>query len=330
MYKILKDINEQMNFTSVLMNEVNESDRSFIFSFPERFADNEIVKKVGILEPVIFYREAENFIIVDGIKRYNAAKESGMEFISGMFLIKGWWKKSDIFLYNVLKNTLSRNLNIVEKAEIVNKIFFEKIFGEFKGKDDILKLINIEKNDKILNMYKDICSLIDSLKSFIVQKSLPVSTSHILTRFPTEEQEIISKIFIDYSISVNKAKKFLDLFYDLKNKSGLNLNELLEQVHSEEILSDKKMTNEQKIEKFEVALTEERYPKWAESRKNLDKNINDLTKKSNIHISYDPYLESGKVKIDFDAKNLKELKNKSEQLNNLTENPAFSKIFEII
>lgn len=330
MYKILKDINEQINFTSVSINEIDETDRSFVFSYPERFEDPGIVDTVGVFEPMLFFKLENKFILIDGIKRYNAARIFNRKFINSMFITGGWWKDSDVFFYGILKNSLVRNLNIIEKANIIRKIYFENTFTKYRKKNSFLKLIEIENNSKLLKQYNELCCLNDGIKLFIVKRSLPLSTACIFTKFTKEEQKIISSLFLQLFPSVNKTRQFLEILFDLKMKNSIDVKKLFEKICIEEIINNEKTTNDQKTAQFEHLITLERHPEWSKSKKILVKKIGSLTKDTGINIKYDNFLESGTIKIDFDVKNMKDFNAKRNKLNSLPDNPSFSDIFKII
>ena len=328
MDKILNDINSQVNFTSVFFNEIDENNKTFVFSFPERFTNPGGVDKRGIFEPVMFLKEGDRFIIIDGIKRYYAAKLYDKKFINGMFIIKTWWNNSDAFYYNIHKNKLVRDLNIIEKANIIRKVFYSDTFLEFRDKNSFLNLIEIENNETILKKYNDLCDLFDGLKIFIIKRDLPLSAAHKFTLFSPVDQKILSKLFNDYSLSTGRSKKYIEIFFDLLKKYDINLRDLFEKMNVSDIFSNEKMTDEQKLVKFEKKLINEKYPLWSESKKKVESAVKGITKNTDIHIGYDEFLESGKVCIEFDAEDLDDFRKKCKQLDKISSNPSLPDIFK--
>jgi len=330
MYKILKDINTQINCTSVFTDEIDDNDKTFLFSFPEYFEDNSVIEKIGVLEPILFFFNDESFSIIDGIKRYNALKLSKKEFTCGLFIIKGWWKKSDLFFYNILKNKMYRKINLIEKANIVRKIYFDSPFSSFRKKSEFLRLIDLEHNRKILKSFNELCEIYDGAKHFIVKRDLPLSSAHLFTTFEGKEQKLISDLLSEYNFSKNKARILLETVHDLKKRLDIGIEDIFKKAKYEEITKDSKLTRDQKIEKLESELSSLRHPRRRMAQKKMDRKIKSLQKDKEINISYDPNFETGKININFEVKNPDDFRNKFIQLENLLNSSSFFDLFDYL
>lgn len=76
------------------------------------------VSRHGILQPVIFRRDAEgSLILVSGERRFRAAKQAGKETIPGVFIEGG--NTVEIAL---VENLLRENLNPIEEAEALQRL----------------------------------------------------------------------------------------------------------------------------------------------------------------------------------------------------------------
>jgi ParB family chromosome partitioning protein len=113
----------------------------------------ESIERDGLLQPVLFRQDKEgNLFIVSGERRFEAAKELEKETIQAMYT------DGDPMELALIENLVREDLNIIDKAEALNRLMKE---NEYKNKDlakmfgksdvtisEILSLNNLHGNIK--------------------------------------------------------------------------------------------------------------------------------------------------------------------------------------
>lgn len=214
----------------------------------ERLEDMvESVKKNGILIPIIVQPCGENYEILSGHNRTNAAKLAGLETVPAV--IKEHLSEDEAEMYMIETNLRQRgfdDLKISEQAAVLamrhSKMFTEEksraineelerleqckskldITGEEYGmkKDSVARLLRVDK-------------LVSELKPWVDTKQLAVRAAVELSYIPEEGQKLLYSIVKSpdngmlIKLDIRKAKQLRDSYRDNEHLTKSKMTELI-------------------------------------------------------------------------------------------------------
>lgn len=300
------------------LSSVSTEDRSYLFSFPKRdIFLIESIKNWGLLQPPILYLPKEGaFQIICGEGRVLACKTIGFKEIKALVLKN--LSPKELLLIS-LESNLFRNLNLVEKAEFLNKAIPLFTLDEILI---LMKKINLPPNNIWLKILLEINKLDIEFKNLIINDKLNL---HILQFFKflneIEKKEFLL-VITRLNLSFSEQREVLEKLLDLKRR--LRLTSLLPE-ELKDALNHEEFNQRRKT--FFERLKELYYPNLSAKMMTLKPYIEKLQKKQ-INVKLSPYLEKKEIELIFKVKDSQEF---SQKIEFLTQNEeVIKKILETI
>lgn len=230
---------------------VSYHDHKFQLYSGERLEDMiESVKKNGILIPIIVQPYGENYEILSGHNRTNAAKLAGLETVPAV--IKERLSDDEAEMYMIETNLRQRgfdDLKISEQAAVL-AMRHSKMFSEEKSRainEELERLDGNEPSKSKLDitgeeygMKKDsvarllrVDKLIPELKPWVDSKQLAVRAAVELSYIPEEEQKLLYSIIKSpdngmlIKLDIRKAKQLREAYKNVEKLSKSKMTELL-------------------------------------------------------------------------------------------------------
>lgn len=226
-------------------------DHKFQLYSGERLEDMvESVKKNGILIPIIVQPYGENYEILSGHNRTNAAKLAGLETVPAV--IKERLSDDEAEMYMIETNLRQRgfdDLKISEQAAVLamrhSKMFsveksraineeLERLGGNEHSKSK-LEVTGEEygmKKDSVARLLR-VDKLIPELKPWVDSKQLAVRAAVELSYIPEEEQKLLYSIIKSpdngmlIKLDIRKAKQLREAYKNVEKLSKSKMTELL-------------------------------------------------------------------------------------------------------
>ena len=226
-------------------------DHKFQLYSGERLEDMvESVKKNGILIPIIVQPCGENYEILSGHNRTNAAKLAGLETVPAV--IKERLSDDEAEMYMIETNLRQRgfdDLKISEQAAVLamrhSKMFsveksraineeLERLGGNEHSKSK-LEVTGEEygmKKDSVARLLR-VDKLIPELKPWVDSKQLAVRAAVELSYIPEEEQKLLYSIIKSpdngmlIKLDIRKAKQLREAYKNVEKLSKSKMTELL-------------------------------------------------------------------------------------------------------
>lgn len=226
-------------------------DHKFQLYSGERLEDMvESVKKNGILIPIIVQPYGENYEILSGHNRTNAAKLAGLETVPAV--IKERLSDDEAEMYMIETNLRQRgfdDLKISEQAAVLamrhSKMFskeksraineeLERLDGNehFKSKLEVTGEEYGMKKDSVARLLR-VDKLIPELKPWVDSKQLAVRAAVELSYIPEEEQKLLYSIIKSpdngmlIKLDIRKAKQLREAYKNCEKLSKSKMTELL-------------------------------------------------------------------------------------------------------
>ncbi|MCD6489406.1 MAG: ParB N-terminal domain-containing protein [Thermodesulfobacterium sp.] len=285
----------------VSIESIDLEDRTYLFSYPKRTVFlKESIKSVGLIQPPVLFSKKgfSRLKIICGEGRINACQELGISEIPAFIISE---KSDKELLLLALESNLFRTLNIIEKAEFINKAL------KFFSVDEVIKLLpklNLSPSFHWVEFLQAINRLEDTFKKLLIDGELNPKIAKTLAYLSLEEKkkflELLKKLDLSFSEQREVLEKLLD-YKKRKNLSCLLPDELKKVLDIEDF-------NKRKKEFFEI-LKALYYPHYVSKLKKISPIVKNFREK-HININFSPYFEKKELEIQFKIMSFEEFEKK--------------------
>jgi len=190
---------------------------------PRTFFDEEKIKELqasikehGVFQPIIVKKQADNYIIVAGERRFRAAKANDLKKIPAVVRNYSDLEVAEISL---VENLQRENLSAIEEAQAYQAI----IDGTKMTHEQLAKKVSKSRSHitNILGLLK----LPESVKELVNNKKLSMGHARTLSKLDDEKEIIkLANKIIDDNLTVREieAETFSKLKSDKTNKKNYN------------------------------------------------------------------------------------------------------------
>ena len=301
----------------VPLEEIDFTDRAFLFSFPTRDVYLfESVKKWGILEPPLLFKSGDAFKILAGEGRLLSSRRLGLKEVEAKVLTSLTPKEA---LLLSLESNRFRKLNLVELS-----ILFEKLSKFFERKDIhlLFQSLGVNLSLKKINLFKSIKQLIPELQLELAEERLNPQVVPFLSKLTPSQQEEFREVLKKLSLSFAEQRDTLEKLIDLTKREERNclLSEKLRAFLAEEDFNRRKQG-------FMRELFKAYAPFYSESLEKVKRQLEHLKHRAVLY-ELSPGLEEKELRLKVCVKSWEDLE---EVLNFLkSKKEEFKKLFEIL
>ena len=261
------------------------------------------IVSIGIIYPLLAWKNQGYIILIDGFKRLEIAKSFGITELPFILMSGnlGFEEIIKIRYYNIKQE--DAELNAHQKLSILMML---KEAGQtdqiIKDWQKILNLFNPEKYLNILNWPKIALDYIYNYNVSIKQLQYIISQS----------SEVITEIFLlatSLSIRIVELSTIVEILSEIALNEKVSIISILnrEQIHS--LMENRDLNRNQKILKLKKILNEWRYPTIIKYQKQLDDQLKKLSFNENTQILYDKTFEKSNIILSVRLRNSEDLDN---------------------
>ena len=276
-----------MNIQNILYKSIQASEK-----WKYRVDGNDdILKKSlkvrGILSPLVILQEKNQFLLLDGFKRYHYIKDKSDTKIPAYLYSKEQVK--DAFLHSLLLNETNRPLSTIEKSNVIKLI---QIFNDEDFRNKVYNFLDIPAKQQFIQKYLTINSFNETVKKYF--HNFQFSLRQIERISPLAIDALLPWIELAQYLNL-KAQEFITMvetIWDISINEKIPINDLYNKLHIKDQLNTQ-LTIQQKTYHLKNFLNQERYPLLNAIRKKMSEQINKIQKENNIpiQISWDKSLE---------------------------------------
>ena len=271
------------------------------------------IDKIGLVSPlVVVEREDSRFVLVSGWKRILACLELSLPQVPVFRLEED--DDSRAFLFALYENASIRNFDILEKAEIVQKLVgFEE--DEKKIVRQFFPLLDIPSTLSYLDHYLKIARLDPSWKKVVFDKKMPLPSVLLLAEFTPREREQILPLVLP--LGSNKLKQFLEDLFELSRKTGDPVEAILTSPGIKTVSNTDYLTPLQKADRVRRLLRERRYPTLSPWKKTFDASVRKARLSGETTFDAPSFFEDGEFSVTFSLKDKKDFQKRLAKLQEL-------------
>lgn len=282
------------------------------------------IKKIGIVYPVVVVRRDDpRFVVLSGWKRVFACLELSLPEIP-VFLLE---EDDDLraFLFGLYENLASRSFNILEKAEILQRLdrFVQE---EKKIVRQFFSLLDIPGNLSYLDTYLKIARLDPESKKLIFDKKMTLTSAQLLTEFDLQER--VRLLPLISPLSLNKLKQFLEDLFELTKKTENPAAVLLSEPEIQDVARAGNLSPLQKAERIRALVRTKRYPNLSAWKQSFEASLKKARLSKEVAFDAPSFFEDQEFAVAFNLKNKETFLKRLAKLQDLASDQNLFRIFE--
>jgi hypothetical protein len=288
------------------------------------------LRRSGQLNPlVVLLRQRGDAVLVSGFRRLQALRD----LRSGPAL--AWvYESAEITLTEAFQAALAENLshralNPLEKARSIS--ILSSVCGmsqeELIGR--VLPILGLPAHKNVVRSYIHLDGLSARLKSFFLDGRLTLATAERLGSYPEPDRETMQQFFEQARWSASLQRRLLSLIEDLAGANGCGIGDIAARASCEAILEDTRLSGFEKGEKIYERLYRISNPRLSAAESAFKEEKEKLGLPGSIRLAPDPYFETTKLRVEFDAANADAFKLAASHLARAAQHPALPKLFRL-
>lgn len=281
------------------------------------------IKSVGLLNPPIVKKKTSGFQIISGFRRISAYISLGMAEIPAR-IVGSDTKTLDCVKFAITENSLQRTLNLIEQSRS-----FYMLSGFYKDNDHVAGAaspLGLPDNPSIINKIKKICKLPRDIQNGILSNTISLAMALELEMLEKDEGCAFAILFEKLKLSLNKQREIITNIKEIAIIENISIINLLTKSHLREIVDDKDLDRNKKINKIRLYLKQRRFPEITKAEKEIEIKIKKLKLGSNIKLIPPKNLESSTYSLNLQFASLEQLRENKTTLEKIIQNPILKDI----
>ncbi|HDP99116.1 MAG TPA: hypothetical protein ENN22_08035 [bacterium] len=317
----------------VNLQDIELSDRCYIFTFEPLIANMVAsLRHIGLQNPPLLQAlPGQRLRIVSGLRRIIALKHLQILRFPAKVALPPTEKISEhLFLINLHENLATRRLNLIEKATIIHKLISEFNYSLELVVKEILPLLDVGSNPKMIDRLLPLINLEDRLKIAVIEESLSIDSALDLIALPEQERTELVKLFLRFNFGKNIQREFLQLIKDISAANGQSISSILSRIEIQDILNHETLTAPVIISRLKQQLLKWRYPQYSQIQSNFEEIKRELKLPPTISLQPPRFFEGNKYRLEVVFQSQKDFSRAIEHLNKINQLGLIKKLEHLI
>jgi len=315
---------EDIVYRSVDLASIDLEDNTFRITTDTRTEDLILsIKSVGLLNPPIVKKKTSGFQIISGFRRISAYISLGIAEISAR-IVGSDTKMLDCVKFAITENSLQRTLNLIEQSRS-----FYMLSGFYKDNDHLAGAVSplgLPDNPLIISKIKKICKLPRDIQNGILSNTISLSMALELEMLEKDEGSAFAILFEKLKLSLNKQKEIITHIKEIAIIENISIINLLTQSQLREIVDDKDLDRNKKINKIRLYLKQRRFPEITKTEKEIEIKIKEIKLGSNIRLIPPKNFEASTYSLNLQFSSIEQLRENQTTLQKVLQNPILKDI----
>ncbi|MCX8012065.1 MAG: ParB N-terminal domain-containing protein, partial [Desulfobacterota bacterium] len=288
------------------------------------------MKKTGLINPVLLWKNKERISIVSGYRRVLVAKLLGWEKIRAKLYYPEEINSCDGFLLTFYENLGTRRFNLIEAAMVITGFQKQCGWGEKQIQEEILPLLGLHPGRKVLLALQSLLNLTEEGKEFIVKNNISLFNAAKMATFSPPEQNFFYPWLTKLKLGENKMRECLEMIEEIVKRDGISVERLFSFPSFTALLFSGELNISEKTEQFRKALRAIRYPEFTQLQEEFQKHKKKLSLPPEISILPPEYFEGDKLRLSFECKSLDDFRIVLKKLEDIADQEDFKKLFDLL
>lgn len=281
------------------------------------------IKSIGMINAVVVLPEDDEFIVLCGFKRLEAALTLGWTKIRASVLPPDTPQTYCVRLC-ISDNSFQRPLNLIEISKAL-----ALLGAVFTNPEAIVKeaaCLGLPTDMKYLEKIEPLCRMPELLQTGILSDSISLSTVWQLSKMPENEAIAFAEIFLALNCSLNKQREIITLVREISIRENKSIIQILTEDPITNIVCDMNADKNVKTRQLRLDLRRRRYPHITETEKTYFAQIDKLGLSERLRMIPPQDFEGDTYRLTLDFKSLQELQEHQKKLAEIISHPALKKI----
>ncbi len=284
----------------------------------------ESISEIGLLQPIITFRDADEFVILAGHRRAAACLHLGCETIATQ-IAPANTSKIQKAMIAIGDNTTQRVLNMVEQARAVNML--QDAASDKKEIITLASRAGLKLSMELVAKLETVVEMEPAVRQGLVSGVISLPIAMKLKKFDDATAETLAYLFIKMKIGLNRQRQILTWLEEIALRDK---RPLLDVLNSLNIIANSKDDNQKDTGTWAKSIIDEirraRFPQLVETETKFKSGLKKLKIPSGMTIEHPPYFESKNYKVTLRISNSAELANYAVRLKKIASMQEFSKI----
>ena len=283
------------------------------------------INNVGLINPPILIRKKSKYSIICGFRRVAACRILGFPNIEAKILSSST-KELDCVKIAITDNLFQRPLNLIEQSR--SFFMLSGFFKDIASLAEAASSLGLPHNPSLIKKIINIYHLPAPIQNCVLSNTVSLSMAVELGKFEKDAGIIFARIFNDLKLSLNKQRELITLINEISLRDNIPVMEVIQEKGFQEILHSEELDRTKKTERLRSCLKKRRYPAIAQAEQDFEFLIKKLELKKGIQLVPPTNFEGSTFIIKLYFNNLKDLKDHSDTLKKIIQNPILQKIFD--
>ncbi|MGA2263266.1 MAG: ParB N-terminal domain-containing protein [Acidobacteriota bacterium] len=289
------------------------------------------LQAIGLINPVMLLEctAPSGYRIVCGFRRLRALRRLAGSKVAARILQPAELSTLEVFLRAVWDNLAHRQLCPLEKARVLFTLRHKCAVEGDLLVAHFLPLLGLSSHRNVLQGYLALHQLHPELRRLLNAGHLTMSSAERLARTTPATQAGSVALLQKIRLSASLQREVLDLSGDLAAVTRTTLADVLNQLEIRSIADDPCLSAFQKGEQIHGFLYRQRNPRISRARETFQAEKEGLNLPGTIRLSPDPFFESPRLRVEFDAASAKAFRETVEALERACRTTSLERLFEI-
>jgi hypothetical protein len=290
------------------------------------------LQAIGQVHPVILQEGAASsgYRILCGFRRLHALRSLDRAAATSMLRQPAEPGPLQDFLTAIWDNLAHRQLGPLEVARILRTLRHHCGVDEETLVARFLPMLGIPAHRNVLRGYLKLNDLCPGLRCLLGAGHLTQASAERLARISPERQARVLPLLSRIRLSASLQREVLEMAEDLAAISESSLEEVLSRPEILAIADAPGLSAFQKGEKMHALLFQQRNPRLAGARATYLAEKEQLNLPGTIRLSPDPFFESPRLRVEFDAGSAQSFREAVDALERACRDSALDRLYRIL
>jgi ParB family transcriptional regulator, chromosome partitioning protein len=278
---------------------------------------------IGLINALVLLPENDDFIILCGFKRFEAARALGWTKIRASVLPQDTPQKEYVRLC-IADNSFQRPLNLIEISKAL--ALLKESFINPEAVMEEAAYLGLPSGIKYLKKIEPLWRMPEPVQEGILSESISLSTAWQLLQMPENEAIAFAKIFESLNCSLNKQREIIILIQEISILENKTISTILAEDRVNDIVSDKDLDKNVKTRQLRSDLRGWRYPNISKTEKAFFTKVEKLGLSERLKLTPPQDFEGDTYRLTLDFKNFQELRKHIKKLDEIIFHPELKEI----
>jgi ParB family transcriptional regulator, chromosome partitioning protein len=281
------------------------------------------IKRIGMINAPVVLPEDDEFIVLCGFKRLEAALTLGWTKIR-VSVLPPDTPQTYCARLCISDNSFQRPLNLIEISKAL--ALLKESFVNPQEIAEEAAWLGLPGGMKYLKKIEPLYRMPEALQEGVLSDSISLSTAWQLSQMPKNEAIAFAEIFAALNCSLNKQREIITLLKEISIRENKSIMEILTEDPIHHIVSDMNTDKNVKTRQLRLDLRRRRYPHITETEKAYFAQIEKLGLSERFKMIPPQDFEGDTYRLTLDFKSLQELQEHQTKLSEIIANPILTKI----